>query len=237
MSFEELENIETEQQQSQETAEAPAMSDAADNVVDSADDTEDLEQEEVSDEDDEESEDQESLADLTGNWYILHVFSGYELKVKLALEQEIKEKHLENIVHKVLIPEEEVIEVKNNKRVEKTKRMFPGYVFINMEADDKVWATIRRVNGVARFVGSEIPEPVPEDEVMRVLRQTGEKIKKVEIDFDIDETVKVISGPFKGYVGEIKEINADRGKVKVNILIFGRETPMELDFDQIEKNS
>ncbi len=180
---------------------------------------------------------EENLAELSGNWYILHVFSGYEMKVKVAIEQKVKEEGLAAVVHKVLIPEEDVIEVKNNKRVERTKRMFPGYVFINMEPDDKVWATIRRINGVTRFVGSDMPEPVPENEVMRVLRQTGEKVKKVEIDFEIDENVKVISGPFRGYTGEIKEINADRGKVKVNILIFGRETPMELDFDQIEKNA
>lgn len=182
------------------------------------------------------NEDSESLVDLAGKWYILHVFSGYEMKVKLAIEQKIKELALQKSIYKVLIPEEDVIEVKNNKRVERTKRMYPGYVFLNMEADDKVWAVIRRINGVARFVGSEIPEPLPDNEVTRFLRQTGEKIKKVEIDFEVDESVKVISGPFRGYTGEIKEINADRGKVKVNILIFGRETPMELDFDQIEKN-
>lgn len=184
-----------------------------------------------------EEKEEECLAELTGNWYILHVFSGYEMKVKVAIEQRIKEEELTSIVHKVLIPEEDVIEVKNNKRVERTKRMFPGYVFINMEPNDEVWATIRRVNGVTRFVGTDMPEPVPENEVIRVLRQTGEKVKKVEIDFEIDENVKVISGPFRGYTGQIKEINADRGKIKVNILIFGRETPMELDFDQIEKNS
>ncbi len=179
---------------------------------------------------------EQSLSTLPGNWYVLHVFSGYENKVKTAIDHRIKELNLGNVVHKVLIPEEEVIEVKNNKRVERTKKMFPGYVFINMEVNDNAWAAIRRINGVARFVGSDMPESVPENEVMRVLRQTGEKVKKIEIDYEINEVVKVISGPFRGYVGEIKDINPERGKVKVMILIFGRETPMELDFDQIEKN-
>lgn len=178
----------------------------------------------------------ENLSELKGNWYIVHVFSGYENKVRNSIEQRIKEEGLQQIIHKVLIPEEDVIEVKNNKRVEKTKKMFPGYVFVNMELDNRAWDVIRRINGVARFVGSDMPEPIPENEVLRVLRQTGEKVKKVEIDFEIEEVVKVISGPFRGYVGEIKEINPEKGKVKVMILIFGRETPLELDFDQIEKN-
>lgn len=178
----------------------------------------------------------EKLSELKGNWYIVHVFSGYENKVRNSIEQRIKEEGLQHIIHKVLIPEEDVIEVKNNKRVEKTKKMFPGYVFVNMELDNRAWDVIRRINGVARFVGSDMPEPIPENEVLRVLRQTGEKVKKVEIDFEVEEVVKVISGPFRGYVGEIREINPEKGKVKVMILIFGRETPLELDFDQIEKN-
>jgi transcriptional antiterminator NusG len=179
---------------------------------------------------------EEQLSSLTGNWYILHVFSGYENKVLIALESKIKEAKWQDKVFKVLIPEEDVIEVKNNKRVEKRKKMFPGYVFINMEQNDDIWYQIRKIPGVARFVGADFPEPVPEKEVMRILRQTGEKIKKVEIDFEINESVKVISGPFRGYVGEIKEIFPERGKVKVMISIFGRSTPMELDFNQIEKN-
>lgn len=179
---------------------------------------------------------EESLSNLKGEWYILHVFSGYENKVCVALEHKIQEAGWKNKVYKVLIPEEDVIEVKNNRRVEKRKKMFPGYVFINMDKDDDIWFQIRKIPGVARFVGADFPEPVPEKEVMRILRQTGEKVKKVEIDFEVNEAVKVISGPFRGYVGEIKEIHAERGKVKVMISIFGRSTPMELDFNQIEKN-
>ena len=171
-----------------------------------------------------------------GNWYILHVFTGFEAKVVKMIEQVIVDHKLQNVIHKVLIPEEDVIEVKNNKRVEKRRKMYPGYVFINMEQSDEAWYQIRRVNGVAKFVGADHPEPIPEKELMRILRQTGEKVKKVEIDFEINESVKVISGPFRGYTGEIKEIHAERGKVKVMISIFGRSTPMELDFGQIEKN-
>ena len=177
-----------------------------------------------------------SALSFQGNWYILHVFTGFEAKVVKMIEQAIVDNKLQNVIHKVLIPEEDVIEVKNNKRVEKRRKMYPGYVFINMEQSDEAWYHIRRINGVAKFVGADSPEPIPEKELMRILRQTGEKVKKVEIDFEINESVKVISGPFRGYTGEIKEIHAERGKVKVMISIFGRSTPMELDFGQIEKN-
>lgn len=202
---------------------------AEDNVAD-VDSTEDSETEP-------ENKGESSLLDLPGEWYILHVFTGYEEKVKIAIEMKIQELGLQNKVYKVLIPEEDVIEVKNNRRVERRKKMFPGYVFMNMEQDDDAWYQVRRIHGVAKFVGAEFPEPVPEKDVLRILRQTGENVKKVEIDFEIGESVKVISGPFRGYVGEINEIHPERGKVKVMISIFGRSTPMELDFDQIEKNS
>jgi len=178
------------------------------------------------------------LVELTGEWFILHVFTGYEKKVCTAIEQKIREFKLQDRVHKVLIPEEDVIEVKNNKRREHRRMMYPGYVFINMEKDDEAWFQIRRINGVSKFVGAGFPEPVPEKDMQRILNQTGEDVKpRTEIDFEINESVKVISGPFRGYVGEIKEILAERGKVKVMISIFGRSTPMELDFNQIEKNT
>ena len=186
----------------------------------------------------EEAAEESPLTKLKGDWYILHVFTGYEKKVCTALEQKIREFHLENKVHKVLVPEEDVVEVKNNKRSEKRRKMFPGYVFVNMDKDDDAWYQIRRINGVSKFVGAGFPEPLPEKDVLRILNQTGEKVKpKVEIDFEVNESVKVIAGPFRGYVGEIKEILAERGKVKVMISIFGRSTPMELDFNQIEKNA
>jgi transcriptional antiterminator NusG len=178
------------------------------------------------------------LAELQGDWFILHVFTGYEKKVCTAIEQKIKEFNLQDRVHKVLIPEEDVIEVKNNKRKEHRRMMYPGYVFINMEKDDEAWYQIRRINGVSKFVGAGFPEPVPEKDMQRILNQTGEDVQpRTEIDFEVNESVKVISGPFRGYVGEIKEILAERGKVKVMISIFGRSTPMELDFNQIEKNA
>lgn len=178
----------------------------------------------------------------TGNkadWYIIQTYSGYEKKVKIGLEQRVKQYALENKVFKVLIPEEETVEIRDNKRVEKIKKMYPGYVFINMIMDEDAWYVIRSVPGVAKFIGTSTrPEPVREKEMLRVLRQTGVKTqKKIEVDFEVDDNIRVIEGPFRGYSGNISEINLEKGKVKVLISIFGRETPMELTFDQIERNA
>lgn len=184
-----------------------------------------------------EEAEEESMADLKGDWYILHVYTGYENKVKIQIEQLIKDHKLQDKIYKVLIPEEDTIEIKNNRRIEKRKKVYPGYLFMNMIWDDDVWFLLRRINGVSKFVGGSMPEKVVEKDMLRVVRQTGGKVKKIEIDFEVGENVKVISGPFRGYAGSIQEINAEKGKAKVLISIFGRETPMELEFDQLEKNT
>lgn len=171
-------------------------------------------------------------------WYIIQTYSGYENKVRIGLEQRIKQLMLETKILKVLIPEEETVEIKDNKRVEKTKKMYPGYVFVKMVMDEDAWYTVRAVPGVSRFIGSSTrPEPVIDKEMLRVLRQVGEKVQKIEVDFEVDDTIRVVEGPFRGYTGNISEINLQKGKAKVLISIFGRETPMELTFNQIEKNS
>jgi transcriptional antiterminator NusG len=198
------------------------------------------EQEQVKDQEveEEEEEEEENFADLKGDWYVLQVYTGYENRVKVSVEQRIVDLGLQDKVFKVLIPMEDTVEIKNNKRVETRKKMYPGYVFINMILEDDVWYSVRKIPGIARFVGGESrPEPVQEGEMLRVLKQVGAKVKKIEIDFEIGETVRVVAGPFRGYTGVIKEINPDRGKVKVLMSIFGRETPMELEFDQLEKNT
>ncbi|GBR75441.1 transcription termination/antitermination factor NusG [Candidatus Termititenax persephonae] len=178
-----------------------------------------------------------SLADLQGEWFILHVFTGYEKKVCAAIEQKVVELKLSGKIHKVLIPEENISEVKNNKQKTRKRMMYPGYVFINMERDDDTWYEIRKINGVSKFIGAEVPEPVPEKDIKQMLMQIGEKVTRTVVDFEVGESVKVISGPFRGYEGQIQEILPERGKVKVLIAIFGRSTPMELDFNQVEKNS
>ena len=168
-------------------------------------------------------------------WYIVQCYALYEQKVRDRIIQ-MQEDELKDIVYRVLLPEEETVEIKNNERKEKVKKMFPGYLFVQMIPDEGAWYLIRRLPGVAKLVGTKNePTPVTEDEINRILRQLGEKMKKIEVDFELNETIKVISGPFRGYTGSISEINAERGKLKSLISIFGRETPVELDFDQVEK--
>lgn len=210
------------------------------NVAQDSDDDESdqivLDEEDILDEDDSESNelnDADAPADL--KWYIVQCFALHEQKVRDRILQ-MQEEEFKGIIYRVLLPEEETVEIKNNERKEKIKKMFPGYLFVQMKPDEGVWYTLRRLPGVTKLVGTKNePTPVSEDEINRILRQLGEKMKKIEVDFEINETIKVISGPFRGYTGAISEINADRGKLKSLISIFGRETPVELDFDQVEK--
>lgn len=169
-------------------------------------------------------------------WYIIQCFSSQEYKVMNRILRMMEDGVFEGNVTRVLVPEEETVEIKNNKRVERVAKIYPGYVFIESDMNDHVWFEIRRIPGVSKFVGTKnSPTPVKESEILRVLRKIGDKTKKVEVDFEIGELVKVIGGPFRGYAGPISEINGERGKLKALISIFGRETPVELDFNQVEK--
>tara|TARA_A100001015_G_scaffold18337_1_gene21250 strand:+ start:622 stop:1308 length:687 start_codon:yes stop_codon:yes gene_type:complete len=193
-----------------------------------------LDEQDVLNDDDESSD--SIVANEEGlNWYIVQCYSLYEQKVRDRILQMLDDE-FKGIVHRVLLPEEETVEIKNNERKEKVKKMFPGYIFVQMKPDEGTWYQLRRLPGVAKLVGTRNePTPVSEDEINRILRQLGEKMKKIEVDFELNEVIKVISGPFRGYTGSISEINPERGKLKSLISIFGRETPVELDFDQVEK--
>lgn len=171
-----------------------------------------------------------------GQWYIVQAYTGHEYKVQTRINQLVDRKGYQDRVFRVLVPEEDTIEIKNNKRVERTTKIYPGYVFIQMVLDDELFYEIRNLPSVVKFIGTKTsPTPVTEEEILKVLRKVGDKTKKIDVDFDIDEVIKVISGPFRGYTGPISEINGERGKLKALISIFGRETPVELDFDQVEK--
>lgn len=168
-------------------------------------------------------------------WYAVQCYSLQEYKVKDRIEQ-LMENELNGKVHRVLLPEEETVEIKNNKRQEKISKIYPGYIFVQMLPDPEAWFFIKQIPGTAKMISERnVPTPVSKDEIKKILRKVGEKSKKIEVDFEINEMIKVISGPFRGYTGVISEINADRGKVKALISIFGRETPVELEFDQVEK--
>lgn len=169
-------------------------------------------------------------------WYVLQTYSGQEESVKNAIENNLELMNLKDKVFKILVPEEEVVELKGSKRIAKKRKMFPGYVFLEMALDDESWYAIRQTPGVARFIGTKVkPTPVSDREMQRVLKQIGVKEEKLEVAFERGESVRVISGPFRGYTGTVDEINADKGKLKVLINIFGRDTPVEVNFEHAEK--
>jgi transcription termination/antitermination protein NusG len=139
-------------------------------------------------------------------------------------------------VFQVLVPTEETVEIKGGKRVEKVKKMFPGYVFLEMILDDESWYMIRETQGVARFIGTKVkPTPVSGKEMQRVLKQLGKEEKLLEITFEKGEGVRVISGAFRGYTGTVDEVNAEKGKLKILINIFGRDTPVEVNVEHAQK--
>jgi transcriptional antiterminator NusG len=178
---------------------------------------------------------EEAKAEVDKKWYVIQTFTGQEDKVKQAIEQTIELKALKEKVFQVLVPTEEIIEIKGGKRYEKVKKMFPGYVFLEMVLDEESWYLIRQTPGVARFIGTKVrPTPVSDREMARVLKQLG-KEERLEITFEKGEAVRVISGPFRGYTGTVDEVNPEKGKLKILINIFGRDTPVEVNFEHAQK--
>jgi len=170
-------------------------------------------------------------------WYVIQTFTGQEDKAKQSLELTIETKELKSRVFQVLVPLEELVEIKGGKRIKKIRKMFPGYVFLDMILDEETWYLIRETAGVARFIGTKVkPTPVSDKEMQRVLKQLG-KEERLEITFEKGEGVRVISGPFRGYTGTVDEVNAEKGKLKVLINIFGRDTPVEVNFEHAQKIS
>ncbi len=168
-------------------------------------------------------------------WYVIQTLTGQEDRAKLAIEQAVESEGLKAKIFQVLVPIEETIEIKGGKRFERIRKMFPGYVFLEMILDETTWYVIRQTTGVARFIGTKTqPTPVSDREMARVLKQLG-KEEKLEVFFEKGEAVRIISGPFRGYTGNVDEINPEKGKLKVLINIFGRDTPVEVNFEHAQK--
>ena len=169
-------------------------------------------------------------------WYIVHTYSGYEDRVKRALEQRIKFMDAEDKIFQVVIPTEEEIEIRSGQRRTVTKKIFPGYVLVQMKMDDESWNVVRNTPGITGFVGSgNKPTPLAEEEVNAILKQMTEGTPQVKVGFRKGESVRVVDGPFTDFVGVVDEINVAKGKVKVLLTLFGRETSVELDFLQVER--
>jgi transcriptional antiterminator NusG len=169
-------------------------------------------------------------------WFVIHTYSGYEERVKKNLEQRIKFMDSGSEILKVVIPTEDEIEVKNGQRRTVTKKILPGYVLVQMKMSDQSWSVVRNTPGVTGFVGSGgKPTPLEEEEVGQILRQMEAEVPKVKVGFRRGQSVRVTDGPFIDFVGVVDEINTGKGKVKVLLSLFGQETPVELDFLQVEK--
>ncbi len=169
-------------------------------------------------------------------WFVIHTYSGYEERVKKNLEQRIKFMDTEGEIFQLMIPTEEEIEVRNGQRHTVTKKILPGYVLAQMKMSDQSWNIVRNTPGVTGFVGSgSKPVPLPEEEVERILGQMAAEAPRVKVGFRQGQSVRVTDGPFLDFVGVVDDISADKGKVKVLLSLFGRETPVELDFLQVEK--
>jgi len=169
-------------------------------------------------------------------WFVVHTYSGYEERVKKNLEQRIKFIDSGEQIFKVIIPTEDEIEVKNGQRRTVVKKILPGYLIIQMNMSDQSWSMVRNTPGVTGFVGSgSKPTPLREEEVDRILKQMTAEAPKVKVGFRKGQGVRVADGPFIDFVGVVDDINSERGKIKVLLSLFGRETPVELDFLQVEK--
>jgi transcriptional antiterminator NusG len=186
-----------------------------------------------------EAEPVKSAKDERKHWYVIHTYSGYENKVKANLERRIHSMNMQDKIFRVLVPMEDEVEFKDGKRKITPKKVFPGYVLVEMDMDDQSWYVVRNTSGVTGFVGSpgagEKPVPLQDKEVKTILKQMGIETPKLKIDFKKGDRVKVTSGPFFDFTGIVDEIAPEKEKVRALISIFGRETPVELEFYQIEK--
>jgi len=169
------------------------------------------------------------------HWYVIHTYSGYENKVTANLERKIQSLGMENEIFRVLVPMEDEVEYKDGKKKVTKKKVFPGYVLVEMIMNDRSWYVVRNTPGITGFVGSGTkPTQLSEAEVRQILKPMGLEDAKMKIDVEVNQSVKISDGAFAGWTGIVSEINEERSKLKVLVNIFGRETPVELDFTQIE---
>jgi transcriptional antiterminator NusG len=172
-------------------------------------------------------------------WYVVHAYSNFENKVKQALEERIKREQLEHLFGKILIPTEEVVEMRMGQQRKSDRKFFPGYVLVQMELTDETWHLVKDIPKVLGFIGgtSDRPAPISDKEAMAILNRVEEGVNKPrpKILFEAGEVVRVIDGPFKDFNGVVEEVNYEKNKLRISVLIFGRSTSVELAFEQVEK--
>jgi len=181
---------------------------------------------------------------MKSQWFVIHTLAGQEQKVKDSIEKRLKSEEMTEFIHEVLVPMEKVAEVRGGKKTVTTRKLYPGYVFINMallDEDNRVvdrpWYFIRDTQGIIGFVGGDRPAPTPPEEIESIKNQISEseETEKPKVQFDVGETIKINDGPFLNFSGVIEEVDPDKGKLKVTVNIFGRNTPVELEYWQVEK--
>lgn len=172
------------------------------------------------------------------HWYVVHTYSGFEEKVKTSLEGKIAQKGLGERIEKVLVPSEKVIDLRSGKKKEIEKKFYPGYILVRMDLDDETWHIVRSTPRVTGFVGGTDPVPVPDEEVDVIVQQMEKgAAPQVKAQFSTGDNVRITDGPFASFAGYVEEVDTDHGRLKVMVSIFGRLTPVELNFFQVEKGS
>ena len=175
---------------------------------------------------------------MAKHWYVVHAFSGSENKVKEAIEEQAAIQGLRDQIEDVMVPTEDVTEIRRGARVESKRKFFPGYVLVKMELNDRTWHVVQSQNRVTGFLGSNgKPVPISNDEAQRLIRQVEEGVERPrsEVIFEVGEEVKVSDGPFESFNGFVEEVDEDKSRLKVTVSIFGRSTPVDLEFSQVEK--
>ncbi|WP_020565327.1 transcription termination/antitermination protein NusG [Methylosarcina fibrata] len=173
-------------------------------------------------------------------WYVVHAYSNFESKVKQALEERIKREGLEQYFGKILVPTEEIVEMRMGQQRKSDRKFFPGYVLVQMELTDETWHLVRDIPRVLGFIGgtSDRPAPISDKEAMSILSRVEEGVNKPrpKILFEVGEVIRIIDGPFKDFNGVVEEVNYEKSKLRISVLIFGRSTSVELGFNQVEKS-
>jgi transcription termination/antitermination protein NusG len=175
---------------------------------------------------------------MSKKWYGVHTYSGFENKVRLNLLERIKNEGVEEFFEEILIPSETVVELKKGEKKTSSRKFFPGYILIKMELTDETWHIVKETSKVTGFVGGNTPFPIQDDEVNKIARRMEEGAEKPrpKVQFEIGETVRVVDGPFLNFSGVVEDVKPDKGKLRVTVTIFGRATPVELEFMQVEKS-